>query len=129
MLALPRDRQSEFDHFIFKKHQKRMPSIADQVIALYAHWVSTCDIQAHLYQIYSVDISPTLVSNLTDRLLPRIQEWQNRSLQTIYAIVFLDAIHYKVRQNGQRAKQGCLHGHGDRSRRTERRAEDVDQRE
>jgi putative transposase len=99
-LALPRDRHSEFDPLIVKKHQKRMPSIEDQVIALYARGVSTRDIQAHLHQIYGVDISPTLVSNLTDRLLPRVQEWQNRPLQSMYSIVFLDAIHYKVRQDG-----------------------------
>ena len=99
-VALPRDRQSEFDPLIVKKHQKRMPSIEEQVIALYARGVSTRDIQAHLNQIYGIEISPTLVSNLTDRLLPRIQEWQNRPLQPMYAVVFLDAIHYKVRQDG-----------------------------
>ncbi|MCY0895852.1 MAG: IS256 family transposase [Alicyclobacillaceae bacterium] len=99
-VALPRDRQSELDPLIVKKHQKRMPSIEDQVIALYARGVSTRDIGAHLHPIYGVDISPTLVSNLTDRLLPRVQEWQNRPLQTMYSIVFLDAIHDKVRQDG-----------------------------
>ena len=99
-LDVPRDRQSEFDPVLVKKHQKRMPSIEEQVIALYARGVSTRDIQAHLHQIYGIEISPTLVSNLTDRLLPRIQEWQNRPLQPIYAVVFLDAIHYKVRQDG-----------------------------
>ena len=99
-IDVPRDRQGEFDPIIVKKHQKRMPSIEEQVIALYARGVSTRDIQAHLHQIYGVEISPTLVSNLTDRLLPRIQEWQNRPLQPIYAVIFLDAIHYKVRQDG-----------------------------
>jgi len=99
-VALPRDRQSEFDPVLVKKHQKRMPSIEDQVIALYARGVSTRDIQDHLHQIYGVEISPTLVSNLTDRLLPRIQEWQSRPLHPVYAVVFLDAIHYKVRQEG-----------------------------
>ena len=99
-LDIPRDRKSEFDPIIIKKHQRRMPSIEDQVIALYARGVSTRDIQIHLHQIYGMDISPTLVSNLTDRLLPRIQEWQSRPLQPVYAVVFLDAIHYKVRQEG-----------------------------
>ena len=99
-MEIPRDRKSEFDPVIVKKHQKRMPSIEDQVIALYARGVSTRDIQAHLHQIYGMEISPTLVSNLTDRLLPRIQEWQGRPLQPVYAVVFLDAIHYKVRQEG-----------------------------
>ena len=99
-LEIPRARKSDFEPVIVKKHQKRMPSIEDQVIALYARGVSTRDIQAHLHQIYGMEISPTLVSNLTDRLLPRIQEWQSRPLQPVYAVVFLDAIHYKVRQDG-----------------------------
>ena len=77
-LDIPHDRKSEFDPIIVKKHQRRMPSMEDQVIALYARGVSTRDIQAHLHPIYGMDISPTLVSNLTDRLLPRIQEWQSR---------------------------------------------------
>lgn len=99
-LEIPRDRQGEFDPAIVKKHQKRLPSIEEQVIALYARGMSTRDIQAHLQQIYGMEISPTLVSNLTDRLLPQIQEWQNRPLQSIYTIVFMDAIHFKVRQEG-----------------------------
>ena len=99
-LEIPRARKSDFEPVIVKKHQKRMPSIEDQVIALYARGVSTRDIQAHLHQIYGMEISPTLVSNLTDRLLPRIQEWQSRPLQPVYAVVFLDAIHYKVRHEG-----------------------------
>lgn len=62
---------------------------------------STRDIQAHLHQLYGVDISPILLSNITDKLLPMIKEWQSRPLQSVYAVVFLDAIHYKVKQDGQ----------------------------
>ena len=100
-IALPRDRKGEFEPLIVQKRQKRMPSIEEQVIALYARGFSTRDIQDHLQQIYGVDMSPTLVSNLTDRLLPRIQEWQNRPLHPLYTVVFLDAIHYKVREEGR----------------------------
>lgn len=63
--------------------------------------MSTRDIQAHLEHLYGVDVSPTLVSNITDKLLPMIKEWQNRPLNLVYAVVFMDAIHYKVKQDGQ----------------------------
>ncbi len=70
-----------------------------QIISMYAKGMSTRDIQAHYNHIYGVELSPTLVSNITDRILPRIQEWQNRPLQEVYAVVFMDAIYYKVRHN------------------------------
>ena len=62
--------------------------------------MSTRDISAHLEQLYGIDVSPTLISNVTQKLIPVIQEWQNRPLSSMYAIVFLDAIHYKVKQDG-----------------------------
>ena len=61
--------------------------------------MSARDIQAHYNQLYGIEISPTLVSNITDRILPLVQQWQNRPLQQVYAVVFMDAIHYKVRQD------------------------------
>ena len=62
--------------------------------------VTVRDIQDHLNRLYGVDVSPTLISNVTNKLMPMIKEWQNRPLESIYAAVFLDAIHYKVRQEG-----------------------------
>lgn len=100
-VAVPRDRKGEFDPLIVKKHQTNTVGIEEQVIALYARGISTRDIQAHLEHLYGVDVSPTLVSNLTDKLLPMIKEWQNRPLNPVYAVVFMDAIHYKVKQDGQ----------------------------
>ena len=97
-LAIPRDRQGEFEPEIVKKHQTKTTGVEEQVIALYARGVSTRDIQSHLQHLYGVEVSPTLISNVTDKLLPLIKEWQNRPLQTVYAAVFLDAIHYKVKQ-------------------------------
>ena len=100
-IAIPRDRQGEFEPEIVKKHQTKTTGVEEQVIALYARGVSTRDIQSHLQHLYGVEVSPTLISNITDKLLPLIKEWQNRPLQTVYTVVFLDAIHYKVKQEGR----------------------------
>ncbi|GAB1529607.1 hypothetical protein YSY22_10290 [Brevibacillus formosus] len=64
---------------------------------MYAKGVSTRDIQDHLQQLYGIEVSPTLISNVTNKIVPLIKEWQNRPLQSIYAVVFLDAIHFKVK--------------------------------
>ena len=100
-IAVPRDRKGEFEPEIIKKHQTKTTGVEEQVIALYARGVSTRDIQSHLQHLYGVEVSPMLISNITDKLLPIIKEWQNRPLQTVYAVVFLDAIHYKVKQEGR----------------------------
>lgn len=67
---------------------------------MYAKGVSTRDIQDHLEQLYGVEVSPTMISNVTNKLVPVIKEWQSRSLQSVYAVVFLEATHFKVKQNG-----------------------------
>jgi len=99
-LTVPRDRNGTFEPAVVKKHQKNVTGIEDQILALYAKGVSTKDIQDHLQQLYGVEVSPTLISNVTNKILPMVKEWQGRPLQRIYAIVFLDAIHFKVRQDG-----------------------------
>ena len=99
-LTVPRDRNGTFEPAVVKKHQKNVTGIEDQILALYAKGVSTRDIQDHLQQLYGVEVSPTLISNVTNKILPMVKEWQGRPLQRIYAIVFLDAIHFKVRQDG-----------------------------
>lgn len=99
-LEIPRDRESDFEPVIVKKGQRNVTGIEDQVIALYAKGVSTRDIQAHLEQLYGIEVSPTLISNITNKIMPTIKEWQNRPLMRTYAMVFLDAIHYKVKQDG-----------------------------
>lgn len=98
-VSTPRDREGTFDPQIIKKHQNDLSGMEGQIISMYAKGMSTRDIQAHYNHIYGVELSPTLVSNITDRILPRIQEWQNRPLQEMYAVVFMDAIYYKVRHN------------------------------
>ncbi len=99
-IAVPRDRDSEHEPVIVKKHQKNLTGIEEQIIALYSKGMTVRDIQDHLNNLYGVDVSPTLISNVTNKLMPIIKEWQNRPLERIYAAVLLDAIHYKVRQEG-----------------------------
>jgi putative transposase len=100
-IEIPRDRQGEFNPIVVKKHQSNVTGIEDQIIALYAKGVSTRDIQDHLDHLYGIEVSPTMISNVTNKIVPLIKEWQNRPLQSVYAVVFLDAIHFKVKQDGQ----------------------------
>ncbi|MDB5052808.1 MAG: family transposase, partial [Bacilli bacterium] len=100
-IEVPRDRQGEFNPIVVKKHQSNVTGIEDQIIALYAKGVSTRDIQDHLEHLYGIEVSPTMISNVTNKIIPLIKEWQNRPLQSVYAVVFLDAIHFKVKQDGQ----------------------------
>jgi transposase-like protein len=99
-IEVPRDRQGEFEPCVVKKHQSTVTGIEDQIVAMYAKGVSTRDIQDHLEQLYGVEVSPTMISNVTNKLVPLIKEWQSRPLQSVYAVVFLDAIHFKVKQDG-----------------------------
>jgi putative transposase len=99
-ITVPRDRDGEFEPQVVKKHQSNVTGIEDQIIALYAKGVSTREIQDYLQNLYGIEVSPTLISNVTNRLLPLIQEWQNRPLQPVYSVLFLDAIHFKVKQDG-----------------------------
>jgi len=99
-LDIPRDREGEFEPTIVKKHQKDVAGIEEQILALYAKGMTARDIQDHLIRLYGVEVSPGTISNVTNRIMPVIKEWQSRPLQSVYAIVFLDAIHYKVRQEG-----------------------------
>ena len=99
-IQVPRDRLGEFTPVVVKKHQTNVTGIEEQIIALYAKGVSTRDIQDHLQRVYGIDVSPTLISNVTNKIVPLIKEWQNRPLQSVYAVVFLDAIHFKVKQEG-----------------------------
>lgn len=99
-IQVPRDRLGEFNPVVVKKHQTNVTGIEDQIIALYAKGVSTRDIQDHLHGLYGIEVSPALISNVTNKIVPLIKEWQSRPLQHTYAVVFLDAIHFKVKQEG-----------------------------
>ncbi len=99
-IRVPRDRNGEFEPMIVKKHQSNVTGIEEQIIAMYAKGVSTRDIQDHLAHLYGIDVSPTMISNVTNKLIPLVKQWQNRPLQGVYAVVFMDAIHFKVKQDG-----------------------------
>lgn len=100
-IEVPRDRLGEFEPTVVKKHQTQVTGIEDQIISMYAKGMSTRDIQDHLNQLYGIDVSPTLISNVTAKIMPLIKEWQHRPLQNVYSVVFMDAIHFKVKQDGQ----------------------------
>lgn len=100
-LCVPRDRQADFEPQIVKKRQKSVTGIEDQILALYAKGISTRDIQDHLERLYGIEVSPTFISHVTDKVLEQVREWQSRPLASVYALIFLDAIHFKVRQEGR----------------------------
>jgi putative transposase len=99
-IEVPRDRNGEFDPQLVKKGQRRLPGFDDKVIALYARGLTTREIQSHLVDIYGVEVSPTLISNVTDAVLEDVRAWQSRPLDPVYPIVYLDAIHLKLRSSG-----------------------------
>lgn len=94
-LDIPRDRNGEFEPQIVKKQQTEIKGIEGQITALYGKGMSTRDIESHLNELYGIEVSPTLISKITDRILPEIKEWQNRMLKSVYPIVFMDAIHVR----------------------------------
>ncbi len=100
-LKIPRDRNGDFEPHIIKKYEKNASELEEQIIAMYAKGMSTRDIEAHMKDIYGVDISAELVSKITDKILPMVTEWQSRPLDRVYPIVFLDAVHFRVRKDSR----------------------------
>jgi transposase-like protein len=96
-----RDRKGDFEPQIVKKRQTVLGDLENKIIALYSKGMTVRDIQELLSDIYGMDISPSLISKITDRLTPRIEEWQSRPLERIYVILYIDCIFYKVRQDGK----------------------------
>ena len=100
-IEVPRDRKGEFEPKIVPKYQRNVSGIEEKVIALYARGMSTRDIEDQIREIYGINISAEMVSKITDRIAPEIKEWQQRPLEPIYPFIFMDAIHYKVREDGR----------------------------
>lgn len=100
-IAVPRDRDSEFEPVIVKKHQTRFDGFDDKILSLYARGMSTRDIQAQLQDLYGVEVSAGLISNVTDAVEEERKLWQNRPLERVYPIVYFDALVVKVRQDGR----------------------------
>lgn len=110
-IEVPRDRSCSFEPQVVRKRQRNIGSFDDKIISMYAKGMTTRDIQAHIKEIYGAEISPTMVSNITEKVLLVAAEWQSRPLCGIYPVVFFDAIHYKVREEGKimtKAAYTCL---------------------
>ena len=99
-LDIPRDRKGEFEPQIVKKNQTDISNIEDQVLSMYAKGMTTRQISETIEDIYGFEVSEGMVSDITDKLLPKIEEWQNRPLSAVYPIVFIDAVHFSVRDDG-----------------------------
>ena len=105
-VSVPRDRKGEFEPRILKKNQTSISQdIEEKILSMYAKGMTTSDIEAHIRDIYGIEVSDTTVSRVTDKILPIVKEWQQRPLEAVYAVVYLDAIHYHVRSEGQIIKK------------------------
>jgi putative transposase len=100
VLETPRDRNGTFEPQIIEKHQTRFTGFDANIISLYARGLSTREIQQHLEEIYHVEVSAALISNVTEEVIDEVRGWQNRQLDEVYPIMYLDAIQFKVRDNG-----------------------------
>lgn len=98
---IPRDRNGEFDPVLIKKYSKKMGLIEDKILSMYGHGMTVRDIQTHIHDMYGLELSPTAVSHITDKVLETVTQWQSRPLDSVYPIVYLDAIHFKVREEGK----------------------------
>ena len=105
-VAVPRDRKGEFEPQLLKKNQTSISQdIEEKILSMYAKGMTTGDIETHIQDIYGIEVSDTTISRITDKILPIAKEWQQRPLEAVYAVVFLDAIHYHVRSEGQIVKK------------------------
>ena len=105
-IKIPRDRDGVFEPQLVKKNQTTLTDdIEEKIISMYAKGMTTSDIEAHIGDIYGLDCSDTTISRITDKILPIVREWQSRPLEEIYAVVFMDAMHFHVRSEGQIIKK------------------------
>ena len=105
-LDIPRDRNGEFEPKLVKKHQNTLTQdIEAKILSMYAKGMSTGDIEHHVQDLYGIEMSDTTISRVTDKILPVVKEWQMRPLESIYAVVFMDAIHFHVRSEGRIVKK------------------------
>ena len=105
-IAVPRDRKGEFEPQLVKKNQTTLSGdIEEKILSMYAKGMTTADIEAHIRDIYGLSVSDSTISRVTDKILPIVREWQQRPLESLYAVVFMDAIHFHVRSEGQIMKK------------------------
>ena len=99
-LRIPRDREGSFDPKLIARYQRRFPGFDTKIISMYARGMTVREIQGHLMEIYGLDVSPDLISTVTDAVMETVTEWQNRPLETSYPLVFFDAMRVKIRDEG-----------------------------
>ncbi len=105
-IDIPRDRNGDFEPQLIRKNQTSISqNMENKIISMYAKGMSTSDIEEHIRDIYGLSVSDSTVSRITDKILPEAKEWQQRPLESVYAVVFMDAIHYHVRSEGQIIKK------------------------
>lgn len=100
-ISIPRDRQSDFEPQIIQKGQRRFTGFDDKILSMYARGMTVRDIQGHLADIYNVEVSPDLISTVTDSVMDMVREWQNRPLDSVYPIMYFDALRMKIREDGR----------------------------
>ena len=100
-IEVPRDRNGTFEPQLIEKHQTRFSGFDDKILSMYALGMTTRDIQGHLQDLYGVDVSAALISEVTDSVLEEVKAWQDRPLEALYPIVYLDALMVKMRQDGK----------------------------
>jgi transposase-like protein len=99
-IEVPRDRNGTFEPIIVPKHEKRSPLFNDQIISMYSFGMSDRDIKKHLEKVYNIDVSPDLISRVTNAVIDEVREWQNRPLEKSCVIVYLDALRVKAKEDG-----------------------------
>ena len=100
-ISVPRDRNGEYEPQIIEKYQRNADGLEEKILSLYSHGMSTRDIQEQIKDLYDIEISSELVSKISEKVIPQLIEWQNRPLNEYYPFIFMDAIHYKIRENHQ----------------------------
>lgn len=101
VIETPRDRNGSFEPQIVRKHQTRFEGFDDKILSMYARGMTTREIQGHLAEMYGVEVSPTLISDVTDGVMEEVKAWQNRPLEPVYGVVYLDALYVKMRHEGR----------------------------
>ena len=100
-LRIPRDREGTFDPKLIARYQRRFPGFDEKIVSMYARGMTVREIQGHLSQIYQVEVSASLISEVTDAVLEEVKTWQNRPLENLYPVIFLDALMVKMRHEGR----------------------------
>ena len=106
-VKVPRDRNGEIDSDLVPKYSRTANGFDEKVISMYALGMSDKDIQEQIKEIFGCNLSPDMISDITDKIIPEVQEWQKRKLESVYPIVFIDATHFHVRDNGQIVKKAA----------------------